>query len=104
MNSLSDFFRVGLDQYIILTSDISKAFLQSLKNQLNDGVVKELGLFFLEISNSLYTLQIQCPNQRKVIQFFFFFFFFFYLKIFFLFFFYYINLKYIFYFFFIIYL
>jgi len=92
MNSLSDFFRVGLDQYIILTSDISKAFLQSLKNQLNDGVVKELGLFFLEISNSLYTLQIQCPNQRKVIQFFFFFFFFILFKIFFLFFFFFFFL------------
>ena len=65
-HSLSDFFRVGLDQYIILTTDISKAYLHCLKNLTSDDILRELGLYFLEISNSLYTLQLQCPNQRKV--------------------------------------
>ncbi|ORX75970.1 hypothetical protein BCR32DRAFT_271573 [Anaeromyces robustus] len=68
INSLSDFFRVGLDQYIILTSDISLALLKYLKNQVEDDILKELGLLFIEISNSLYGLQIQCPNQRKVFK------------------------------------
>eukprot|EP00833_Pecoramyces_ruminatium_P014002 jgi/Orpsp1_1/1188034/evm.model.d7180000061992.1 len=65
IHSLSDFFRVGLDQYIILTSDISKSYLHCLKTQISNDILKELGLLFIEILNSLYTLQIQCPNQRK---------------------------------------
>ncbi|ORX52970.1 hypothetical protein BCR36DRAFT_369226 [Piromyces finnis] len=68
IHKLSDFFRVGLDQYIILTSDISASYLYCLKNDFGNSINKELGLYFLEISDSLYAHQIQCPNQRKVFK------------------------------------